>query len=105
MLHSWADLRQALAAFAPAPFPIGKQPLHGRGMSRLEFPKRRKVLHLFPQQGVQLETPSVAIQHSQQRRIDKPVARIAPFRLRETGDVHCQRKKESLERTDSHRIE
>jgi hypothetical protein len=39
MLHSRDHLRQALAAFAPAPFPIGKQPLQGRGMSRLEFPK------------------------------------------------------------------
>jgi hypothetical protein len=31
-------LRQALATFAPAPFPISKQPLQGRCMSRLEFP-------------------------------------------------------------------
>ena len=74
-------------------------------MSRLEFPKWRKVPQLLPQQGVQLETLPVAIQHPQQRRIDKLVARIASFRLRETGDLHCQRKPESLERTDSHRIE
>ena len=53
---------------------------------------------------MQLETLPVAIQHPQQRRIDKPVARFAPFRLRETGDLHCQRKPESLECTDSRRI-
>jgi hypothetical protein len=97
-------LGQALAAFPPAPFPIGKQSLQDRGMGRLEFPERRKVLQLLTQQGVQLESLPVAIQHSQQRRIDKPVAGIAPFRLRETGDLHCQRKPESLDRADGHRI-
>src|SRR5271166_2167460 len=80
MLDSRDDLRQALAAFAPAPFPIGKQPLQDRGMSRLKFREWRKVLQLLPQQGVQLEALPVAIQHPQQRRIDKPVARIAPRR-------------------------
>ena len=42
-------------------------------------------MQLLPQQGVQLETLPVAIQHSQQRRIDKLVARFAPLRLRKTG--------------------
>jgi hypothetical protein len=41
---------------------------------------------------MQLEALPVAIQHPQQRRIDKTVARIAPFRLRKTADVHCQRE-------------
>jgi hypothetical protein len=41
---------------------------------------------------MQLETLPVAIQHSQERRIDKPVARSASFRFRETGDLHCQRR-------------
>jgi hypothetical protein len=64
-----------------------------------------KVPKFLPQQGVQLKTLPVAIQHPQQRCIDKPVARVASFRLRETGDFHCQRKPESLERAESHRIE
>jgi len=38
--------RHALAAFAPAPFPVGKQPLLGRGMSCLEFPKRCNRIYL-----------------------------------------------------------
>ncbi len=88
MLYSRDHLRQALAAFAPALFPIGKLPLQGFGMSRLEFLKRRKVPQLLPQQGVQLETMPVAIQRPQQRRIDKTIARIAPLLLRETGDLH-----------------
>ena len=66
-------------------------------MSRLEFPKWRKVPQLLPLQGVELETLSVAIQHPQQRRIDKLVARSASFRFRETSDLDCQRKPESLE--------
>ena len=56
-------------------------------MSRLEFPEGRKIPQFLSQQGMQLETLPVAIQHPQQRRIDKPVARIAPFRLRETGNL------------------
>jgi hypothetical protein len=52
-----------------------------------------------------LEALPVAIQHAQQRRIDEPVAHVTPFRLRETGDLHGQRKSESLERADGHRIE
>jgi hypothetical protein len=39
-----------------------------------------------------------------QRRIAKPVARLAPFRLRETGDLYGQWKSEAIERADSHRI-
>jgi hypothetical protein len=74
-------------------------------MSRLEFPKWRKVPQFLPQQAVQLETLMVAIQHPQQRRIDKLIARIAPFRFRETGDLHCERKPASLDRADGHRIE
>ena len=74
-------------------------------MSRLQFLKWRKVPQLLPQQDVQLEALPVAIQHPQQRPIDKPVARIASFRLRETGDLHCQRKPESLDRAHCHRVE
>jgi hypothetical protein len=73
MLHSRNHLRQALAALAPVPFPIGKPPLQGSGMSRLEFPERRKV----PQLGMKLETLPVAIQHPQQRRFDKLTVEIA----------------------------
>jgi len=36
-------------------FPIVKQPLQGRGMSRLEFLKWRKIPQFLPQQGLQLE--------------------------------------------------
>jgi hypothetical protein len=74
-------------------------------MSRLEFPKWRKVPQLLPQQGMQLETLPVAIQHSQQRCIDKTVTRIASLLLRETGDLRCQRKPESIVCADGHRIE
>jgi hypothetical protein len=51
-----------------------------------------KGLQFLSLQCMQLETLPVAIQHSQERRIDKPVARSASFRFRETGDLHCQRR-------------
>ena len=41
---------------------------------------------------VQLETLQFAIQHSQQRPIDKLVARFAPLRLSKTSDLHCQQE-------------
>ena len=53
-------------------------------MSRLEFPKWRKVPQFLPQQGVQLETLPVTIQHPQQRRstsllrASRPSASVRP---------------------------
>src|SRR5260370_402588 len=44
--------------------------------------------HLLQQQGVQRKALPVAIQHPQERRTDKTVARIAPFLYRESGDLH-----------------
>jgi hypothetical protein len=71
---------------------------------RAALPKWRKVPQLPPQQAVQLEALPIAIQHPQQRCVDKLVAGSASFRFRETGDLHCQRKPESLECAGSHRI-
>jgi hypothetical protein len=75
MLHSRNHLRQALAALPPVPFPIGKLRLQDHGVSCLQFPKWSKLPQLLPQQGVQLEMLTVAIQHPQQRRIDKTVSK------------------------------
>jgi hypothetical protein len=103
MLYSRDHIQQALAALAPVPLPIGKQPLHGRGMSRLEFPSGAR---FRSSSRVQLETLAVAIQHSQQRRIDKPVARIAPFRPRERPAISTvSGKKNPSTAADRHRIE
>jgi hypothetical protein len=61
-----------------------------------ELANRRQVSQFLSQQAVQLKPLSVAIQHPQQRRIDKPVSRIAPFRFAKAGDLCRQREPETL---------